>query len=193
MTAGGASGMAAEASAGRGVDDPTPSAEAVEVAPCLERLGILRLGRWRLGVAGRHCSGLLETSSPTPLPRSPAQVLGVSLLRGKIVPIFDLGLALDVGRDGGAVESPPIGLVVAAGGMTCVLAVDEIVAFEDVDLQQMRDIDTQLPIRLGRFGRGLLQHLGHDVVVLEIPALLEALRHRSTSGAGGGFAEAPTT
>ena len=147
--------------------------------PLLERVGILRLGSVRLGVAGTYCSSLLQIEDLTPLPGSPAHILGVTSVRGRIVPVFDLGVSLGLdGRedrpaDGRSLE---IGLVVEADGLTGVLAAEEVVAFEVFDLRQQAETATGAPASLGRFAHGLLRHRGHDVVLLEIPPLLEAMR-----------------
>lgn len=154
--------------------------EGVEALPHNERVGVLRSGSYLLGVTGSASAGLLEIQSPTSLPRSPEHVLGVAHLRGKIVPILDLGRALALDAPGG--DPLTIGLVVEVAGRTAVLAAAEIVAFESFDLHRLTAVESHLPSTLRRFASGQLRYLDREVMVLNIESLLEALRDRHLAG-----------
>ena len=63
----------------------------------------------------------------TPVPGSPAEVLGVRNLRGHILPVFDLGLLLASPGPASRGAAPPGRLLVAeAGGHQAGFAIDEV-------------------------------------------------------------------
>lgn len=142
----------------------------------LERFGVLRVGGVRLGVEGRHCSGLIEISRPTPLPWSQDFVLGVLYLRGAIVPLLDAGRLLGIERSGPYAT----GLVISSGAGTGVLAADEMVTFEPYDLRGVTPVNGSVSPRLKSFSQGVLIVDGTPVVWLDTPSLLTVVRDQRT-------------
>lgn len=53
---------------------------------------IFRLGEEEFGLPVDKVSGIIRYEQPTPVPRSPEAVLGVVNLRGRVVPVIDLGV-----------------------------------------------------------------------------------------------------
>lgn len=56
------------------------------------------LGEGEFGLSVANVTGIVRYEEPTPVPRSPDSVRGVVNLRGKVIPVLDLGERLGVGR-----------------------------------------------------------------------------------------------
>lgn len=115
--------------------------------PAAPRLALFRLGGRLCGVAAAFCKQFVQLDAVTPVPLAPAYLLGVTQLRGHILPVLDAsqlpglsGLAPPA-----APQTPSVGggqpttaggrqaLVVTATGLDsalAALAVTEIVGFE---------------------------------------------------------------
>lgn len=163
-------------SAETGTGEPTAGEATGDVQELLERFGVIRVGEVRLGVQGRSCAGLIDLFRTTALPRSPAWVLGVLYLRGRIVPLLDTGRLLGIERRGPYAA----GLVVSSGRSTGVLAVDEMVAFEPYDVRGVSAVNGSTSPRLKSLSEGVLIAGGAPVVVLEVDSLFRAARIHST-------------
>ena len=112
-----------------------------------------------------------EIIGPSPLsrlPRSPAWVLGVMNLRGRVIPVFDLRLRLGLDPEQ---SQEPVYMVLRAGGKTVAFVVDGV---RDV-LQVDPDLVQPPPDFSGRFsGEGLVGLLRQDSEMIRLldPALL---------------------
>jgi chemotaxis signal transduction protein len=115
--------------------------------PAAPRLALFRLGGRLCGVAAAFCKQFVQLDAVTPVPLAPAYLLGVTQLRGHILPVLDAsqlpglsGLASPEApgapRAGGGLPTTAGGrqaLVVTATGLDSALAaleVTEIVGFE---------------------------------------------------------------
>jgi len=123
--------------------------------PPAPRLALFRLGGRLCGVAAAFCRQFVHLEAVTPVPLAPSHLLGVTQLRGRILPVLDAGPLLGLAAAGGlpaprpglpadpgeAVAAPPgpgtesgaPALVVTATGLDSALAalrVTEIVGFE---------------------------------------------------------------
>jgi len=116
-----------------------------------------------------------EIIGPSPLsrlPRSPAWVLGVMNLRGRVIPVYDLRLRLDLDPEAG---QEPVYMVLRAGGKTVAFVVDGVrdVLLVDPELVQ------PTPEFSGRFsGQGLVGLLRQDsemIRLLDPELLLQAM------------------
>ncbi len=84
---------------------------------------IFRLGTEQYGIGISRVSGIIRYEVATPVPKSPASVLGVINLRGRVIPIVDLCERLGRGRLSPTVHSRII--VVDGESGSVGLAVDE--------------------------------------------------------------------
>lgn len=82
------------------------------------------LGERMFGIDMRSLIEIREWEEPTPLPRVPAYVRGVSNLRGTVIPI--VGLAERLGWSPSVPHSRSCILVVAVGGKQAGFLVDEV-------------------------------------------------------------------
>jgi len=105
--------------------------------PAAPRLALFRLDGRLCGVAAAFCKQFVQLDAVTPVPLAPAYLLGVTQLRGHILPVLDAGRL--PGLPGAAPPEAPAAvsgrqaLVVTATGLDAALAaleVTEIVGFE---------------------------------------------------------------
>ncbi|HEV3287640.1 MAG TPA: chemotaxis protein CheW [Streptosporangiaceae bacterium] len=82
----------------------------------------LRLGSEAYAIPVGHALEIAELGDVTPVPRAPAEVLGVKNLRGQILPVLDLAALLGTQNS----RSPRLLLVAEAGGHRGGFAVDEV-------------------------------------------------------------------
>jgi chemotaxis signal transduction protein len=133
------------------------------------RLALFRAGGRLCGVAAAFCKQFVQLDAVTPVPLAPARLLGVTQLRGRILPVLDaaslLGLAPPPDSGGAAVAGMPA-LVVTATGLDSALAaltVTEIVGFER-------------PTTPSGGGSGPALWQGEAVTVLDPAAIVAGLR-----------------
>jgi len=132
---------------------PAAPAPAVSPAPP-PRLALFRLGGRLCGVAAAFCKQFVQLDAVTPVPLAPAYLLGVTQLRGHILPVLDASQLPGLSGLSGLLGLPPSeapgapsargagqpttaggrqALVVTATGLDsalAALAVTEIVGFE---------------------------------------------------------------
>lgn len=100
------------------------------------------LGDRTFGIDMRALIEIREWSEPTPLPRVPSYIKGVSNLRGTVIPI--VGLAERLGWEPSVPHARSCILVVSIGGKQAGFLVDEvadIVAIKDSEIQPAPEID----------------------------------------------------
>jgi chemotaxis signal transduction protein len=74
-------------------------------------------------------------------------------------------------------EKPVVdGLIVEVDGSIAVLAVDEITAFEPVEIDSLPSVGDAVPAGLVRFALGELEYRGEPVVLLDITRLIAAIK-----------------
>ena len=100
------------------------------------------LGERMFGIDMRSLIEIREWEKPTPLPRVPAYVKGVSNLRGTVIPI--IGLAERLGWEASEIHARSCILVVVLGDKQAGFLVDEvadIVAINEAQIQPAPDVD----------------------------------------------------
>ena len=98
------------------------------------------------GISMSDLIEIREWEEPTPLPKVPSYIKGVSNLRGTVIPV--VGLAERLGWEPSAIHSRSCILVVSVGGKQAGLLVDEvadIVAIDDGQVQPAPDIEIAEP------------------------------------------------
>ena len=104
------------------------------------------LGGRMFGISMSDLIEIREWEEPTPLPKVPSYIKGVSNLRGTVIPV--VGLAERLGWEPSAIHSRSCILVVSVGGKQAGLLVDEvadIVAIDDGQVQPAPDIEIAEP------------------------------------------------
>lgn len=126
----------------------------------------VRVGAEEYALPVRHVPEVAELGDVTPVPGTPAQVLGIRNLRGEVLPVFDLATGL--GAEGGG--SPDRLILAEDPGppvRRCALAVDEVLEV------------SELPDAQEAVGSPLLEGAvlldGRLVGLIDVPALLDAL------------------
>lgn len=104
------------------------------------------LGERMFGIDMRSLIEIREWEEPTPLPRVPAYIRGVSNLRGTVIPI--VGLAERLGWKASEPHSRSCILVVVVGGKQAGFLVDEvadIVSINEAEVQPAPEIEIGEP------------------------------------------------
>lgn len=136
-----------------------------------EKICAVRLGLRVLGIAECYVRGLRHIEAVTPVPLTPAHVLGVTAVDGSIVPLVDVAAAL--GERPFAGEGPFTALLVEADASTVLIAIDEVVAFEKKgEAADQEAADGQgVP-----WTAGMAPIQGRPITLLDLPGLLRSLR-----------------
>jgi purine-binding chemotaxis protein CheW len=123
----------------------------------------VRVGTEAYAVPVENVLEVAELGVVTPMPGSPAEVLGVSNLRGQIVPVIDLGFVFGIGRT----EDPRRLLVAEEQGRRAGFAIHHV---DDVGAltEAFEETDSNLLV-----GSALVD--GQLVGVVDVPRLFGAL------------------
>ncbi|OWK33098.1 chemotaxis protein CheW [Sphingomonas mucosissima] len=100
------------------------------------------LGNQMFGIEMSALIEIREWEEPTPLPRVPSYIKGVTNLRGTVIPV--VGLAERLGWEPSAIHARSCILVVSIAGKQAGFLVDEvadIVLIKDGDIQPSPDVD----------------------------------------------------
>ena len=138
-----------------------------------------RLGELRLGVGSEFVREVIRAGMLTPLPRSPAFILGVAGHRGEVLPVIDLLRFLGKGeaRVGGRTRL----FVGASGPFVAAVVADSVIGLRRILASDI------LPPPLG--GDSAVEHLlgvvhagaGDALTLLNLSKLLQSARQRAVS------------
>ena len=145
-----------------------------------ERLCVVRLGDRSWALEGRYAVGIQQVESPTPIPLTPAYLIGLAHVRGALMPVIDIGsFCSEAPRRQGSGEATPCdALVVDADGMRLCLVVDEILAFEPAAQVTEGTLERpELPTGWLKGSATLAEH--GEVSILDLPRIIETLRLRA--------------
>lgn len=151
-----------------------PAPASSEVPPAL-RACLFSLDGYAFAVDVRSAREVAVFDEITLVPRARRHLVGVSNLRGAIVPIVDIrsALGLEEARPGRSVRT----LVVRDGALVVAAMVDSVLGLEPFDA--VLPADTPVAARARGacpFATGWINWAGEVVPVLDIPRLLAALR-----------------
>jgi purine-binding chemotaxis protein CheW len=129
---------------------------------------VCRLGHERYAVETRHLRAVQWVNGVTPVPSTPAFVIGIVSVRGEIVTLLDLAAMIGLGTwAGDATGQYPV-VLVGLAEQRCGLLVDEVVGVERIKLDQLQ------PSLSGReFARGVGPQ---NTILLDLEALLASGR-----------------
>lgn len=143
--------------------DPQP-----DDAPGTEYL-IFGLGGEIYGVDILAVQEIILPPHLTLLPKSPPHVLGVTNLRGMVVPVIDLRVKLGLEPD---LRGQAVVVVVKAQGKQVGVMVDQMLDVALIEDHQVQDPpDQRSPIGREHL-KGLVNHHGAMVIILDMPNLL---------------------
>jgi chemotaxis signal transduction protein len=123
----------------------------------------VRVGPEAYALPVEHVLEVAELGGVTPVPGAPTEVLGVSNLRGQIVPVIDLGFVFGIGRT----DKPRRLLVAEASGRRAGFAIDEVNEVGDL-FETFEETDSNLLV-----GSALVD--GQLVGVVDVPRLFGVL------------------
>lgn len=128
---------------------------------------------------------ILRRAAPTPLPATPGFVEGVIDLRGRLVPVLDLGVRLG-GRAGAGGAKPMV--VVHAGGRAVGLLVDGLDGLQKYEAGAVRPLPADLPSTARDFVTGVVSGTDGRLIVVIDPDRL--LPRQELEALAGGLAPA---
>jgi len=124
-----------------------------------------QMGDERYAVETRHLRAVQWATGVTPVPCTPAFVVGIVSVRGEIVTLLDLATMIGLrGVPLLAADKPVPVLLLGLAGMRAGLVVDEVLGVERLKLDALR---------VAPSGREFVRGIGpRDTVVLDVEALL---------------------
>ncbi len=133
----------------------------------------------RYGIDLPYVRGIDMAPSLTRVPGAPSSILGVYLRQGALMVAADPRVPLGLP----AVEaSEPHYLVVEAGDLEAALLVDAVLEVVDLSHDQVHDLPPALADSRIVRGRAVID--GGAVLLLDVPALLDAIAHAPAPGRG---------
>jgi purine-binding chemotaxis protein CheW len=166
--------------------DPTTPSDVTAADPVFL---LFQVGSSWFALDPRLAQELAAPQRPTPIPRVPDYIPGMIKLRGRAVPLLDvqkfLGLSAAAGDEDTLLRRI---VVVSANGMTVGLHSDRVKSLVPVPARALLPADSLPPGRVRDFAaaqvadpEGSVTGIPGVIVVLDVPALLDAARVR---GAG---------
>jgi purine-binding chemotaxis protein CheW len=128
----------------------------------------IRLGGEVFAVRAGHIAGLVKSGKIVPLPSRIPELLGISALRGSLIPVYDLAALLGIPP----AASGPEWLMLAAGETPIGLAFDGFEGRQEPEWLSGEPGGRQHVRQLVRIGSAVR-------AVLDIPGIAEAIRQRA--------------
>jgi len=141
--------------------------ETIAAAAATTPMIAFRIGpRW-FAVSAAEVREVVTLEAITPVPGVAQQILGVALVRGRLVPILDLAALLDCPRSGEPAITRPRLIVLTHGDDEAALIADETVGV----------LELPPPVSTGDAGlvRGELRWSTHIVAVLDVSTIIHAV------------------
>ena len=142
-----------------------------------ERLLVFRVGAERFGVVLSAVREVVDSPMVNRVPDAAPSLLGVAMVRGELVPLYDARVLLDVGQAGG---TPGAALLFRVDDRRIALAIDDVfdpVLVEEHELRPMPGAGAADAII-----RGLMRRGGDLIAVLDESALIDTML---AAGVGG--------
>ncbi len=133
-----------------------------------ERLLVFQVGSERFGVALAAVREVVDAPAMRRLPDAPPSLVGVTTVRGELVPVYDAWIILDVENVNAA---PGAALVFSTGARCVALAIDDVFDPMLVEGHELRP----MPGAADAMIHGLVRRDGDLVVVVDADALVETM------------------
>ncbi len=135
-----------------------------------ERLLVFRVGAERFGVALASVREVVDSPVVNRLPDPAEALLGVATVRGELIPLYDAGIILGLGK---ASAGPGAALLFAVGARRVALAIDDVFDPVVVDEPELRPMPgAAAPDAIIR---GLVRRGTDLVAVLDDAALVDTM------------------
>jgi twitching motility protein PilI len=145
-----------------------PPSEAPIATRKLEALLAFRAGSRMFAADAGHVHEVVVSGSITPVPTARPYILGITLVRGRVVPVVSLGELLGFAGSDEAAPTLPRLLIVREGALEVALMADATLGLFDIDV-----------MKLGASPRaeiaGEIEFRGKLLVVLSVPELLHSI------------------
>ncbi len=142
---------------------------------------LFKVGSEEYGLPIARVSSVIRYESATPVPHAPTAVEGVINLRGRVIPVVDIGKRL-FGR---ALEPTPVSRIVVAEGVggAVGLSVDAASEVATVDpVTVMPAPETTIGAETIDAFDGVVEHEGRLVILLDLDKALPRTEYESTIG-----------
>lgn len=142
-------------------------------------MAVVHVGRELYGMELNAILEIRTMERVTRIPRVPAWIVGVTNLRGRILPVIDLRRFLDLpdaDEDVPSSHHPRHLMIVRAQDAECALVVHDILSIQSVLLRGIREADQEVRSLPPRFVRGVMDYRQGaqtaTVIILDLPTLL---------------------
>lgn len=156
--------------------EAAPAATTAGARAAAGRVLVFRLGGRLLATPSPPGGRIVEVAGCTRVPTAPSWLVGLANDRGTVLSIVDarplLGLPVTPW------SWPLRAQVVGAEALRLALAVEEVVAFEPYRAEEPEPAAGEEPGELGELGKSPLRTTAGPAVVLDLPAIVVALRQR---------------
>jgi len=153
-------------------NDPTPSADVVLPGAHRRRACVVAMGGRTLAVDVSEAREIMTLDTVGAVPGAPAPLLGLTNLRGAVVPVADARSVLALAPK--PIKAPSAAIVLSAGGLQAAVPIDGVVGLEWFDAPLPPDDIPDSPLKT--FAAGLLPRPDEPAILLDAARLLEALR-----------------
>jgi chemotaxis signal transduction protein len=137
----------------------------------LHPLLVFRVGSRMFGAEARHVFEVVVSGSITPVPTARSYVLGITLVRGRLVPVISLGELLGFASGDEAAPTLPRLLVLRDGSLEIAVMSDATLGLYDIDVTDRGSSEGARPDCIA----GELEFRGGLLFLLAVPELLRSL------------------
>lgn len=164
------------------VDGEREEASSRTATAAVSRVLIFLLGTRVLASRSAPGSRIVEIDSWTRVPTAPPHVLGIANAGGTVLAVTDVRPTLGL-------PTPPLprplrAVVVGGEELRAAVAIEGVLGLESCAPGLAREPDGELPEGLGRYALGVLDLPPWRPLLIDLPAIVEALRLRRNGVAG---------
>lgn len=139
---------------------------------------IMRTGGTWLAVDAELAERVAEKGDVTALPRAPAHIPGLTLIKARAVPVLDLAVFLELAAaEGDNIETPRL-VVVRSRGLRAAVPCARVDIARNVPAADIQPADESPLEALPKYAIGTVPWKDELAIVLDLPAVLEAARVR---------------
>lgn len=157
-------------------ESPALAATAAAQSRKLHPVLVFRVGSRLFGAEAKHVYEVVVSGSLTPVPTARAYVLGITLVRGRLVPVISLGELLGFPSGDESAPTLPRLLILRDGALEVAVLSDATLGLFEVDLTDLGAANGARPDCIA----GEVEFRDKLMMLLAVPELLQTL----TSGKG---------
>jgi chemotaxis signal transduction protein len=132
---------------------------------------VFRVGSRLFGTAAHHVHEVVVSGSLTPVPTARSYVLGITLVRGRVVPVISLGELLGFQSGDEAAPTLPRLLIVREGALEVAILSDATLGLFEVELKDLGAANGARPECIA----GEVEFRGNLMLLVAVPQLLRSL------------------